>query len=82
VTRYVDAFERYDVAALVNLLHEEATLSMPPYDLWLQGHASIEAWLLSFGIGCKGSRLVPVAANGGTPAFAQYRDGGATPGRS
>jgi RNA polymerase sigma-70 factor, ECF subfamily len=79
VTSYVDAFERYDVSALVKLLHDEATLSMPPYELWLQGHESIAAWLLSFGIGCRGSRLVPVEASGGTPAFAQYRDGGATP---
>jgi RNA polymerase sigma-70 factor (ECF subfamily) len=79
VARYVEAFERYDVTALTQLLHEEATLSMPPYELWLQGHESIAKWLSSFGIGCKGSRLVPVAACGGTPAFAQYRDGGATP---
>lgn len=79
VARYVDAFERYDVAALTALLHEEATLSMPPYDLWLRGHESIARWLLTFGIGCKGSRLVPVEACGGMPAFAQYRDGGATP---
>ena len=79
VARYVDAFERYDVSALTALLHEEATLSMPPYELWLQGHESIAKWLSSFGLGCKGSRLVPVDACGGTPAFAQYRDGGATP---
>ena len=79
VARYVAAFEAYDVAALTKLLHEEATLSMPPYELWLRGHESIARWLLSFGIGCRGSRLVPVAACGGTPAFAQYRDGGATP---
>ena len=79
VARYVEAFERYDVAALTALLHEEATLSMPPYDLWLQGHESIAKWLLSFGIGCKGSRLVPVEACGGTPAFAQYREGGSQP---
>jgi RNA polymerase sigma-70 factor, ECF subfamily len=79
VASYVEAFEAYDVSALTKLLHEEATLSMPPYDLWLQGHESIARWLLSFGIGCKGSRLVPVAACGGTPAFAQYREGGAQP---
>ena len=79
VARYVEAFERYDVRALTALLHEEATLSMPPYELWLRGHDSIARWLLTFGIGCKGSRLVPVQACGGTPAFAQYRDGGATP---
>ena len=79
VARYVEAFERYDVEALTKLLHEEATLSMPPFELWLQGHESIAQWLLTFGIGCRGSRLVPVEACGGTPAFAQYRDGGATP---
>jgi RNA polymerase sigma-70 factor (ECF subfamily) len=79
VARYVEAFERYDVSALTRLLHEEATLSMPPYDLWLQGHASIAAWLTSFGLPCKGSRLIPVEACGGTPAFAQYREGGAEP---
>ena len=79
VRRYAEAFERYDVAALTALLHEEATLSMPPYDLWLQGHESIEKWLLGHGIGCKGSRLVPVEACGGMPAFAQYRDDGAHP---
>lgn len=79
VARYVDAFERYDVNALIALLHEEATLSMPPFELWVQGHESIAAWLLTFGIGCKGSVLVPVNASGGTPAFAQYRDGGQQP---
>ena len=79
VARYVDAFERYDVSALTALLREDATLSMPPFELWLQGHESITKWLSSFGIGCKGSRLVPVEACGGTPAFAQYREGGAQP---
>ncbi len=79
VVRYVEAFEAYDITALTALLHEEATLSMPPYELWLQGHESIAAWLNTFGIGCKGSRLVPVDACGGTPAFAQYRKGGAEP---
>ncbi len=79
VTRYVQAFERYDVQAIVKLLHEEATLSMPPYEMWLQGHENIGRWLSTFGIGCKGSVMVPVQASGGTPAWAQYRDGGDTP---
>jgi RNA polymerase sigma-70 factor (ECF subfamily) len=79
VARYVEAFEQYDVSALTALLHQEATLSMPPYDLWLQGPEQIARWLLSFGLGCRGSRLVPVEACGGTPAFAQYREGGAQP---
>jgi RNA polymerase sigma-70 factor (ECF subfamily) len=79
LARYVEAFERYDVDALTKLLHQEVTMAMPPYEMWLQGRESVAKWFLSLGIGCKGSRLVPVAACGGTPAFAQYRDGGATP---
>jgi len=79
LAKYVDAFERYDVSALTKLLHDEATLSMPPFELWLQGHESIAKWFLGHGIGCKGSRLVPVESCGGTPAFAQYRQGGAQP---
>jgi RNA polymerase sigma-70 factor (ECF subfamily) len=77
VTRYMEAFERYDVDALKMLLHEEATHSMPPYDLWLRGRDSIATWMAGVGIGCAGSRLIPVGACGGTPAFAQYRNGGA-----
>ncbi|MGV3707971.1 MAG: sigma-70 family RNA polymerase sigma factor [Gemmatimonas sp.] len=79
VAKYVRAFESYDVQALVKLLHHEATLSMPPYEMWLQGHADIERWLTTFGRHCEGSVLVPVEACGGTPAFAQYRDGGNSP---
>lgn len=48
---------------------------MPPYQLWLQGRPEeIGAWLGGPGIGCRGSKLLPVAANG-SPAFAQYRPG-------
>jgi RNA polymerase sigma-70 factor (ECF subfamily) len=74
--RYVRAFEAYDVSALTALLHEEATMSMPPYALWLRGPEAIGRWLVTLGCGCEGSRLVPVEACGG-PAFAQYRRGGA-----
>jgi RNA polymerase sigma-70 factor (ECF subfamily) len=72
LARYVDAFERYDLDALTSILHEDATLSMPPFALWLRGHADIRAWFLGKGIGCRGSRLVPTEANG-SPAFGQYR---------
>ena len=75
LARYVDAFERYDMDALTSLLHEDATWSMPPYALWLQTHDDIAAWCLGPGIGCRGSRLVPTAANG-SPAFAQYKPSG------
>ncbi|GHJ33268.1 sigma-70 family RNA polymerase sigma factor [Streptomyces hygroscopicus subsp. hygroscopicus] len=76
LARYVDAFERYDLDSLTALLHEDATLSMPPYELWLRGREDIRQWLLGHGIGCRGSRLVPTVANG-MPAFGQYRPGGA-----
>src|SRR5438552_13170269 len=37
LSRYVAAFEAYDIEALTSLIHEDATQSMPPYDLWLSG---------------------------------------------
>jgi RNA polymerase sigma-70 factor (ECF subfamily) len=79
--RYVAAFESYDMEALTSLLHEDATWSMPPYELWLQTHLDIEKWCLGPGIGCKGSRLIPTFANG-SAAFGQYKpapDGGLEP---
>jgi RNA polymerase sigma-70 factor (ECF subfamily) len=58
--------------SLIVLLHEDATLSMPPYELWLEGATEIRHWMLGHGIGCRGSRLVATVANG-SPAFGQYR---------
>ena len=81
LTRYVEAFERYDVETLVTLLHEDAVQSMPPYAMWLQGNENIGRWLLGPGAGCKGSVLLPTTANG-CPAFGQYRvdpEGGHAP---
>ena len=72
LARYVDAFERYDITSLVALLHEDAVMSMPPYEFWLQGPEEMGRWFLGTGIGCKGSRLIAVAANGGA-AFGSYR---------
>ena len=71
--RYVDAFERYDIEALVALLHADAVQSMPPFELWLRGAGDIGAWMVQPGpSGCRGSRLLPTRANG-SPAFGQYR---------
>jgi RNA polymerase sigma-70 factor, ECF subfamily len=81
LSRYVDAFERYDIPALVSLLHDDAIQSMPPYAIWLEGAANIGRWFVGPGAGCRGSRLVPATANG-CPAFGQYRvdpAGGHTP---
>lgn len=72
LTRYVTAFEAYDLDALTALLHDDATLSMPPLPLWLRGHEDIAAWMAGTGSNCRGSRLLPVVANG-MPAFGQYR---------
>jgi RNA polymerase sigma-70 factor (ECF subfamily) len=71
LARYVDAFEEFDIDALVALLHEEATLSMPPYDLWLCGREVLRGWYHGTGSHCRGSRLVALTANG-MPAFGQY----------
>nr|MDQ3877900.1 RNA polymerase subunit sigma-70 [Actinomycetota bacterium] len=54
------------------LLREDASWSMPPYELWLRGHADIRTWMLGPGIACKGSRLIATEANG-SPAFAHYK---------
>jgi RNA polymerase sigma-70 factor (ECF subfamily) len=72
LARYVDAFERYDIAALVKLLHQDAIQSMPPFAMWLRGVDDIIAWWVGPGSGCAGSRLLPVAASG-SAAFGQYR---------
>jgi RNA polymerase sigma-70 factor (ECF subfamily) len=80
--RYVDAFEAYDIDRLTELLHEDAVQSMPPISLWLQGRDDIFTWWLGPGIGCKGSKLVPVGLVNGMPAWGQYKpapDGGYEP---
>ncbi|MFG3696531.1 sigma-70 family RNA polymerase sigma factor [Micromonospora sp. NPDC047620] len=70
--RYVASFERYDIDSLVALLREDAVQSMPPFALWLRGPGDIRRWMLGPGAECRGSRLVPVSANGAT-AFGHYR---------
>ncbi|MCE3033770.1 MULTISPECIES: sigma-70 family RNA polymerase sigma factor [unclassified Streptomyces] len=70
--RYVRAFEGYDMAALTALLHEDAVMTMPPFDLWLRGPADITGFMSTIGASCAASRLVPVRANG-LPAFAHYK---------
>jgi RNA polymerase sigma-70 factor (ECF subfamily) len=72
LTRYLDAFERFDIDALVGLLAEEATLSMPPYALWFRGSAAIGRWFRASGAACRHARVIPVEANG-TLGLAVYR---------
>ncbi|MCK9793902.1 sigma-70 family RNA polymerase sigma factor [Isoptericola sp. 4D.3] len=70
--RYLDAFERYDMDALVALLHEDAVLNMPPYTMWVHGRSEVIRWMTGPGAGCRGSRCVPLRANGSL-AYGQYR---------
>jgi RNA polymerase sigma-70 factor (ECF subfamily) len=80
--RYVAAFEAYDIDRLTELLHEDAVQSMPPYSLWLQGREKIFTWWFGPGIGCKGSKLVPLGLVNGMLAWGQYKpapDGGYEP---
>jgi RNA polymerase sigma-70 factor (ECF subfamily) len=73
LARYVQAFEAYDIEALTSLIHEDATQSMPPYDLWLTGRDDIFTWWFGPGIGCQGSRVIPTTTANASPAFGQYK---------
>jgi RNA polymerase sigma-70 factor (ECF subfamily) len=75
LTRYVDAFERYDITSLVSLLHEDASFTMPPFPLWVRGPEQVSRFMLGTGIKCKGSRLLTTSANGG-PAVGIYNPAG------
>jgi RNA polymerase sigma-70 factor (ECF subfamily) len=71
--RYVQAFETYDMEALTSLIREDASQSMPPFDMWLQGREDILAWMVGPGIACKGSKVLPAPNANGTVAFGQYK---------
>lgn len=73
--RYLYAWETDDVAGLVALLKEEATLCMPPFPSWYQGRESIRTLLSLVVFRAQEPhqwRLYPTRANG-EPAFALYR---------
>ena len=71
--RYVQAFEQYDMDALTSLIREDATQSMPPFDLWLSGREDILRWWVGPGAGCRGSRGIPTVSANGSAAFGQYK---------
>jgi RNA polymerase sigma-70 factor (ECF subfamily) len=73
LTRYVGAFERYDMDELTSLIAEDATQSMPPYELWLRGREDIFEWWVGAGAGCAGSKVIPTISANGSPAFGQYK---------
>jgi RNA polymerase sigma-70 factor (ECF subfamily) len=75
LAKYVDAFERYDISSLVALIRDDAVFDMPPFPLWLNTLEDIAKWYTGQGAACEGSRLIPVAANGGA-GFAAYKKSG------
>lgn len=74
IDRYVDAFERYDIDALLELFHEDGSISMPPFVMWIRGRANLAAFYEITRSHCAGSRLLPARVNG-TAALAQYARG-------
>jgi RNA polymerase sigma-70 factor (ECF subfamily) len=75
LAKYVDAFERYDISALVALIRDDAVFDMPPFALWLNTLDDIAKWYTGQGAACEGSRLLPTYANG-TAAFGAYKRSG------
>ncbi len=81
VERYVDAFQRFDVEAIVALLHRDVVVSMPPFPFWLRGREAFRTWLESTASACAHARMEVTEANG-CPAVAVYdrgADGGLEP---
>lgn len=73
--RYVEAFEQFDIDALVALFHEEGCMSMPPFTMWVRGKKDLSDFFMLTRWHCVGSRFFPITVNGGYPAFAQYVPG-------
>jgi RNA polymerase sigma-70 factor (ECF subfamily) len=59
--------------AKTSLIREDATQSMPPFDLWLRGRNDMFTWWLGPGIGCRGSRVIPAPSANGSAAYGQYK---------
>jgi RNA polymerase sigma-70 factor (ECF subfamily) len=82
LARYLRVWEEADLKGLVALLHEDAVLSMPPFDAWFKGTSAISAAIgaMVFTPGSAGRlRLIPIRASG-QPAFAMYEQDPATKG--
>jgi RNA polymerase sigma-70 factor, ECF subfamily len=73
VDRYVDAFERADVDAVVAMLAADGAMTMPPLPTWYRGREAVAAFLSTDVLSSdKRWRVVPARANGQL-AFGNYR---------
>jgi RNA polymerase sigma-70 factor, ECF subfamily len=72
LARYVRAFEQADPAALLALLHDDVSTTMPPSPTWIFGREAHDVFFRNMLPRWGHPRLFPTAANG-QPAFAFYR---------
>jgi RNA polymerase sigma-70 factor (ECF subfamily) len=72
VDGFVAAWERSDIDAVVAMLADDATMTMPPVPTWYQGRGAVAAFLRGWALaGTAPRRMVPTRANG-QPAFGHY----------
>lgn len=72
VERYVAAWERNDVDAVVSMLADDARMTMPPLPSWYSGRVQVATFLHGYALAeNKRWQLVPTSANG-QPALAGY----------
>jgi SnoaL-like domain len=72
VERFTRAYQAGDVAAVVALLTEDISLTMPPFPMEYHGRDLVARFLAATGLRPgRRSRLIPTRANG-QPAFGLY----------
>ena len=70
--QYATAFENADVAALMDLLREDAALEMPPQPIWFAGRDLVGRFMAARVLTERGAfKMIPTTANG-QPAFVAY----------
>jgi len=75
VDRYVQAWERNDVGAIVSMLTDSATIAMPPTATWYRGPEAVCAFLRTRPLnGALKWRLTPATVNGQPGALAELWD--------
>jgi RNA polymerase sigma-70 factor (ECF subfamily) len=72
--RFVEAFMAFDVDAMVALMSEDVWLRMPPSPFEFRGRETARQFFRAVAVRRRPTaRMVPTRANGGHPAWGQYR---------